>query len=80
MDSIARRLDDATAELDRIREDKDQEIQILQESVDTTLQRMAEIQAVREHDSEKRPKLILCTDSRYRGPNHQYTVDHSYSE
>jgi hypothetical protein len=38
----------SSADLEALREEKDQEIMILQESVDATLQKMADLQAVRE--------------------------------
>lgn len=43
---MAETLDSASADLERLREEKDEEIMILQEGVDSTLQKMADIQAV----------------------------------
>ncbi len=43
---MTEKLDSASADLEALRDDKDQEIMILQESVDSTLQQMADIQAV----------------------------------
>ena len=46
LEDKAKELDDRRYELEQLREEKDQEIQILQEGVDSTLQQMAEMQAV----------------------------------
>ncbi|EJD51962.1 cytoskeleton assembly control protein [Auricularia subglabra TFB-10046 SS5] len=46
IDDLLRRVDDARLEADRVREEKEQEIQILHEEVDSTLQQMAEMQQV----------------------------------
>lgn len=43
---MSEKLESASADLERLREEKDQEIMILQEGVDSTLQKMADIQAV----------------------------------
>lgn len=40
------KLDGATGELERLRDEKDQEIAILQEGMDTTLQQLSEVQQV----------------------------------
>lgn len=45
LDAMADKLDSASSDLERLREEKDEEIMILQESVDSTLQQMADIQA-----------------------------------
>lgn len=41
------KLDGAKAELDHLRDEKDAEIQILQEGMDTTIQQLSDAQAVR---------------------------------
>lgn len=46
LEDKTKELDERRYELEQLREEKDQEIQILQESVDSTLQQMAEMQAV----------------------------------
>lgn len=45
IDALNEKLDSASSELEGLREEKDQEIMILQESVDSTLQKMADLQA-----------------------------------
>lgn len=45
IDAMTEKLDSASADLEALREEKDQEIMILQESVDSTLQQMADLQA-----------------------------------
>lgn len=80
MDTMARKLDDATAELERIREDKDEEIQILEESVNATLKQMQELHQV------CLPRRILqddanhLADPRGRGSNYRCSVDHAYPQ
>lgn len=46
IDAMTEKMDSASADLERLREEKDQEIMILQEGVDATLQKMADLQAV----------------------------------
>jgi len=46
LEDKTKELDERRYDLEQLREEKDQEIQILQESVDSTLQQMAEMQAV----------------------------------
>ena len=46
IDDLLSKLDHATADLDRLREEKDQEIAILQEGMDATLQQLSEAQQV----------------------------------
>ena len=47
IDDLLSKLDHATADLDRLREEKDQEIMILREGMDSTIQQLSEAQAVR---------------------------------
>jgi hypothetical protein len=44
IDEYLKRLDDADGDLDRLREEKDQEIMILQEGLDSTIQKLSESQ------------------------------------
>jgi hypothetical protein len=46
IDAMTEKLDSGSGDLERLRDEKDQEIMILQESVDTTLRDMADLQAV----------------------------------
>ncbi len=46
IDDLLSKLDHATGDLDRLREEKDQEIAILQEGMDATLQQLSEAQQV----------------------------------
>lgn len=46
IDDLLTKYDDTTAEMERLREEKDQEILILQEGVDDTLQQLHEAQQV----------------------------------
>ena len=46
IDDLLTKFDDTTAEMERLREEKDQEILILQEGVDDTLQQLHEAQQV----------------------------------
>ncbi|KAH8119873.1 ANTH domain-containing protein [Phellopilus nigrolimitatus] len=44
IDDLLKKMDDSSLEVDRIREEKDQEIAILQEGMDTTIQQLSEAQ------------------------------------
>ena len=46
IDDLLAKLNDAQAEVDRVREEKDQEIGILQESVDSAIQQLGDAQQV----------------------------------
>ena len=46
IDDLLVKLDNATADLDRLRDEKDQEIAILQEGMDSTIQQLSEAQQV----------------------------------
>jgi hypothetical protein len=56
---MSEKLESASADLERLREEKDEEIMILQEGVDSTLQKMADIQAVMPHYAFLIPRLII---------------------
>ena len=43
------KLDNASGDIERLREEKDAEIQILQEGMDSTIQELADARAVRRH-------------------------------
>lgn len=47
IDELLRKIDGTAAEMEHLRDEKDQEILILQETVDTTLEQLAEAQQVR---------------------------------
>ncbi len=47
IDELLGKLDNASVDLERLREEKDAEIQILQEGMDSTIEELAEVQAVR---------------------------------
>jgi molecular chaperone GrpE (heat shock protein) len=47
IDELLGKLDNSSATLERLREEKDAEIQILQEGMDTTIQQLSEAQSVR---------------------------------
>jgi hypothetical protein len=47
LDDLLVKLDGASGELERLRDEKDQEIAILQEGMDSTLQQLSEVQQVR---------------------------------
>lgn len=46
IDDLLTKFDDATAEMERLKDEKDQEILILQEGMDATLQQLSEAQQV----------------------------------
>lgn len=46
IDDLLKKVDDAQLEQDRLREEKDQEIAILQEGMDATIQQLHEVQQV----------------------------------
>jgi hypothetical protein len=68
LDDLLGKLDGATGELERLRDEKDQEIAILQEGMDTTLQQLSEVQQV---GFEMAHQLIVSSqsnsDSRFCG-------------
>ncbi len=47
IDDLLVKLDNAQVDIERIREDKDQEIAILQEGMDSTIQQLSDAQQVR---------------------------------
>ena len=47
IDELLSKLDHATGDLERLRDEKDQEISILQEGMDATIQQLSEAQQVR---------------------------------
>ena len=47
IDDLLRKIEESSGEVERLRDDKDQEIQILQESLDSTIQQMSDVQQVR---------------------------------
>lgn len=47
IDDLLVKLDNATADLDRLRDEKDQEIAIMQEGMDATIQQLSEAQQVK---------------------------------
>jgi len=57
------KLDGATGELERLRDEKDQEIAILQEGMDTTLQQLSEVQQV---GFEMAHQLIVSSQIEFR--------------
>ena len=46
IDDLLTKLDNATADMERLREEKDQEISLLQEGMDATIQQLQEAQQV----------------------------------
>lgn len=46
IDDLLAKLDDASGDVERLREEKDQEIAILQEGMDSTIQQLSEAQQV----------------------------------
>lgn len=46
IDDLLAKLDDASGDVERLREEKDQEIAILQEGMDSTIQSLSEAQQV----------------------------------
>lgn len=48
IDDLLSKLDNASGEVERLREEKDQEIMILQEGMDSTIQQLSEAQQVHE--------------------------------
>ena len=55
IDDLLTKLDNATADMERLREEKDQEISLLQEGMDATIQQLQEAQQVCEL-----PRLLRC--------------------
>jgi len=47
IDDLLTKLDNASGDMERLRDEKDQEILILQEGMDSTIQRLSEAQQVR---------------------------------
>jgi len=47
IDDLFSKLDDSSADLERLREEKDQEIAILQEGMDSTIQQLSDAQQAR---------------------------------
>ena len=47
IDDLFSKLDNSSADLERLREEKDQEIAILQEGMDSTIQQLSDAQQVR---------------------------------
>jgi hypothetical protein len=61
-------LDNASGDVERLREEKDQEIMILQEGMDSTIQQLSEAQQVSGGaDVNISTNLIVNTESRYFG-------------
>lgn len=62
MEELHRKLDDASGELERLRDEKDQEIMILQAGLDTSIQQLSEAKQVWSLDpqvvSAKMPNLF----------------------
>ena len=46
MDDLLKKIDESGLEVDRVRQEKDQEIAILQEGMDTTIEQLKEAQQV----------------------------------
>ena len=66
------KLDNASGDVERLREEKDQEIMILQEGMDNTIQQLSEAQQVsRGADVDISTNLIVNTESRDFGGNYQ---------
>ena len=51
IDDLLKKLDDTNLEVERIKDEKDQEIAILQEGMDSTIQQLHEAQQVRNNTS-----------------------------
>lgn len=51
IDDLLSKLDSMQSEVDRVREEKDNEIAILQEGMDTTLQQLSDAQQVRHRNT-----------------------------
>jgi len=49
IDDMFSKLDNSSADLERLRDQKDQEIAILQEGMDSTIQQLSDAQQVRVH-------------------------------
>lgn len=73
-------MDNAKADLDHLREEKDAEIQILQEGMDTTIQQLSDAQAVRNVRFGEYFELNHHSGSepRFSGRNDQCSDRHFY--
>lgn len=77
---MTEKLESASADLERLREEKDEEIMILQEGVDSTLQKMADIQAVMLFTYEESVSFTdYCIDPRNCRANHRCSTINTHS-
>jgi hypothetical protein len=77
IDDLLRNLDNANSDLERLGDEKDQEIMILQEGMDSTLQQLSETQQASYPTSlPDLYSLHLLSESRHCGRNHKCTDRH----
>jgi len=67
IDDLLAKLDNASGDMERLRDEKDQEILILQEGMDSTIQQLSEAQQVRWHLS----LAFIDVDDNYTDPGPQ---------
>lgn len=73
IDDLFSKLDNSSADLERLREEKDQEIAILQEGMDSTIQQLSDAQQVRVSRFTADSWSYMVLDARHRSGSHKCT-------
>jgi hypothetical protein len=67
IDDLLSKLNNASGDLDCLREEKDREIMILQEGMDSTIQQLSDAQQVKAYPPPLDVILTISIEPRYRG-------------
>jgi hypothetical protein len=67
IDDLLSKLNNASGDLDCLREENDQEIMILQEGMDSTIQQLSDTQQVKAYPPPLDVILTISVEPRYRG-------------
>jgi len=65
IDDLFAKLDSSSGDLERLREEKEQEIAILQEGMDSTIQQLSDVQQVRVRRFAQRSQSYALLDARH---------------
>jgi hypothetical protein len=71
IDDLFSKLDNSSADLERLRDEKDQEIAILQEGMDSTIRQLSDVQQVRTPRFVTRSRSYMFIDTRYYDGSHK---------
>ena len=79
IDDMFSKLDNSSADLERLREEKDQEIAILQEGMDSTIRQLSDAQQVRAPRFVTGSWSHMFIDARHYDGSHKHANRYPYS-